>query len=33
MGHHKEKLLDGIEEKGVAAFIGDADRFNIALFI
>jgi len=33
MGLHKEELLDGIEEGGVAAFIGDADRSNMTLFI
>ncbi|MDQ1328775.1 MAG: hypothetical protein QG641_2061 [Candidatus Poribacteria bacterium] len=33
MGLHKEELLDGVEEGGVAAFIGDADRSNMTLFI
>jgi len=33
MGLHKEELLDGIEEGGVAAFIRDADRSNMTLFI
>ncbi len=33
MGLKKEELIDGIEEGGVAAFLEDADRSNITLFI
>lgn len=33
MGLKKEELIDGIEEGGVAAFLEDADRSNVTLFI
>lgn len=33
MGIHREELIDGIEEGGVAAFFEDADHSNMTLFI
>jgi len=33
MGIHKEELLDGVEEGGVAAFLEDADHSNVTMFI
>jgi len=33
MGLRKEELIDGVEEGGVAAFLEDADRSNMTLFI
>ncbi len=33
MGLKREELIDGIEEGGVAAFLEDADRSNVTLFI
>lgn len=33
MGLKKEELIDGIELGGVAAFLGDADKSNVTLFI
>ncbi|MBD3181503.1 pyridine nucleotide-disulfide oxidoreductase [Candidatus Poribacteria bacterium] len=33
MGIHKEELLDGVEEGGVAAFLENADHSNMTLFI
>jgi peroxiredoxin family protein len=33
MGLRKEELIDGVEEGGVAAFLEDADRSNVTLFI
>jgi len=33
MGLKKEELIDGIELGGVAAFLGDADKSNMTLFI
>jgi len=33
MGLQREELIDGIEEGGVAAFLEDADRSNVTLFI
>lgn len=33
MGLREEELIDGVEEGGVAAFLEDADRSNVTLFI
>ena len=33
MGIRKEELIDGVEFGGVAAFLGEADRSNMTLFI
>lgn len=33
MGLHKEELLDGVEEGGVAAFLEAANQSNVTLFI
>jgi peroxiredoxin family protein len=33
MGIHREELIDGIEEGGVATMLGDADQGHINFFI
>jgi len=33
LGLHKEELLDGLEYAGVAAYLGDAEKGNVNLFI
>jgi NADPH-dependent 2,4-dienoyl-CoA reductase/sulfur reductase-like enzyme/peroxiredoxin family protein/rhodanese-related sulfurtransferase/TusA-related sulfurtransferase len=33
MGIHREELIDGVEEGGVASYLGSAERGNVNLFI
>jgi peroxiredoxin family protein len=33
MGIHREELIDGIEEGGVAAYLAKAEEGNVNLFI